>query len=322
MSERVRHGGGASWGVAGWSAGILVLLVAIPLAAEGRLPQRLATHWSGAGEPDGSMPLWGAVLVPALCWLVVAVGMVILGRRTDAAREWVAVVLATGFLLVGAQAAIVRANLDRTDWHEARSMSVWLVVGLGVAACAAGLITWLSGRRPGTPREAATDGPVMDLPQGQRLMWFSRATNPWIQGASAATGLATVAAALVAVTGLTGPLWRLIVPLAVTSVVLLGCGSVEARVSEQGLKVAFGPFGLPALRWTLKDIESARSEHRTAAQSGGWGYRLGPRGTTVMLRGGECLVIRARGRDFAVSVDDAERGAALLNTWVAQRASR
>ena len=41
-------------------------------------------------------------------------------------------------------------------------------------------------------------------------------------------------------------------------------------------------------------------------------------GTTVMLRSGECLVIHSKGKDFAVSVDDAERGAALLNSLSAR----
>ncbi|WP_328793045.1 MULTISPECIES: hypothetical protein [unclassified Streptomyces] len=43
-------------------------------------------------------------------------------------------------------------------------------------------------------------------------------------------------------------------------------------------------------------------------------------GTTLMLRSGECLVIHVRrGGEFAVSVDDAERGAVLLNALSAQR---
>lgn len=33
-----------------------------------------------------------------------------------------------------------------------------------------------------------------------------------------------------------------------------------------------------------------------------------------MLRGGECLMVRATGKDFAVSVEDAERGASLPNS--------
>ncbi|MFI9799887.1 hypothetical protein [Streptomyces sp. NPDC052302] len=38
------------------------------------------------------------------------------------------------------------------------------------------------------------------------------------------------------------------------------------------------------------------------------------RSAPAMLRRGECLVVRVKGKDFAVSVDDAERGAALLNS--------
>jgi hypothetical protein len=53
------------------------------------------------------------------------------------------------------------------------------------------------------------------------------------------------------------------------------------------------------------------------------GYRVSGLGTTVMLRSGECLVVRTRdkGREFAVSVDDAERGAALLNALNAPQPS-
>lgn len=71
----------AGWGVAGGAAGVLVLLVGMPVAASGRLPDRLATHWSsGSGAPDGSMPLWAATLFPALIWAVLVAG-VVLGRR-------------------------------------------------------------------------------------------------------------------------------------------------------------------------------------------------------------------------------------------------
>ncbi|MFJ3965041.1 hypothetical protein [Streptomyces sp. NPDC090036] len=39
----------------------------------------------------------------------------------------------------------------------------------------------------------------------------------------------------------------------------------------------------------------------------------------MMLRSGECLVVRAKGKDFAVGVDDAGRAAALLNTLAGAR---
>ncbi|MFF0302891.1 DUF1648 domain-containing protein [Streptomyces sp. NPDC004562] len=315
------RGGGTTWGLVGWCAGILLLLVGMPLAARGRLPETLATHWSGSGEADSSMSLWAAALFPALLWAVLVAGLAVASRHTGPqsrgpVRGWTAVTLAAGgVFLVGVQASVTRANLDRSDWREAGSVTGGGVATVVVAA-AAGALAWLATRRsPAAPGRAA-DGPSMDLPEGQRLVWFSRTSNPWLQLTSAVTGLVALAAVVAAVGGLaeTIPALTLVVPFVLASVLVLSCASVQARVGEEGLRVSFGPQGWPARRWALQDIEVARVEHRTPAQVGGWGYRLSGLGTTVMLRRGECLVVRVKGKDFAVSVDDAERGAALLNS--------
>ncbi|MFF5703624.1 DUF1648 domain-containing protein [Streptomyces sp. NPDC012794] len=309
-----------------WGAGVAAVLVALPWAASGRLPERLATHWSASsGAPDGSMPLWAAALLPAVVWAALVL-------LTAGAARWCgraaasAVLPAGGVFLVGGQACVVRANLDRADWHQARLDSLGIALTLAVAvavavAVAAGLAGRLMTRRRSRARPpAALRGPGMEIPAGETFVWFSRTANPWLRATAAVTGLAAVAAALAAVAGLVPSPWALVTPLAVTSVVVVGCSSVRASVTERGLEVALGPFGMPVRRWRAGDIESARAEHRTAAQVGGWGYRLSGRGTTVMLRAGECLVVRPlRGGEFAVSVGDAERGAALLNSLVARR---
>ncbi|GHI06317.1 DUF1648 domain-containing protein [Streptomyces cellostaticus] len=233
--------------------------------------------------------------------------------------------LTSGIAITGAQASIVRANLDRADWHKARQPTVWIVASLAIAM-AAGVGGWLvsSRRRKNAPAAGRDDRePMVEIPEGQRLVWFSRATNLWFQLLAAATGLVAVTTLVAVVAGLagTGQLWALFAPFAFVSLALTACSSVQARVSERGLEVSFGPLGRPVRRWAPADIESARAEHRTPAQVGGWGYRLSGLGTTVMLRAGECLVVRIRGRrgEFAVSVDDAERGAALLNALTAPR---
>jgi len=324
VSERVERRSGAIWGVVGWTAGVLALLVGMPLAASGRLPERLATHWSSAGQPDGSMPLWAAAFFPALIWTLLAVGVglavrVTNGRPGVAVQGWASVtLLAGGAFLVGGQASVVRANLDRTDWRQAGSVTGWVVVTL-VVAVTVGLVAWLASSRGLAAQGRSADGPHMELPADQRFVWFSRASNPWLHATAALTGVVALAAAAAALADLTAPPWALITPFALASVLVLGCASVQAMISEKGLKVSFGPLGWPARRWAVEDIESARAEDRSPAQVGGWGYRLSGLGTTVMLRGGECLVIRAKGKDFAVSVDDAERGAALLNSLGAKR---
>lgn len=311
MKDRGLRENAAVWGVAGWAAGILVLLVAMPLAARDRLPERLATHWGVSGGPDDSLPLWMATLAPALFWAVL-VGGVACWR---AARGWAGVtLLPSGVLLAGAQASIVRANLDRSDWREADSVTAWTAATVAVAA-GAGLAAIVTYRQKPLPARESADGRLtMEIPEGERRVWLSRAANPWLSLTGAVSGVAAVAALLVGMVGLTELYWALVAPFAFVSVLVLGCSSVQARVTGQGLEVAFGPLGHPVRRWAAEDIESARVEHRTPAQVGGWGYRLSGLGTTVMLRGGECLVIRAKGKDFAVSIDDAARGAALLNS--------
>lgn len=64
---------------------------------------------------------------------------------------------------------------------------------------------------------------------------------------AAVTGMVSVAA----VGGLTGAEAALLAgPPALATVAVLGCASVQARVSEKGLDVTFGPLGWPARRWT------------------------------------------------------------------------
>ncbi|MEV4335630.1 DUF1648 domain-containing protein [Streptomyces sp. NPDC049590] len=310
------RGGTARWRSTGAVVGVTAVLAGLPLAVQGRLPGRLATHWSAGGSPDGSLPLWAAALVPAGVWLLTVLATSVRRRDTDpAARSWRPMALApTGAVLVGAQVSIVLANLGRTDWHRARQ-PVLAVVLLGVLAALAAVAAWRFAPRPAAVPAAA---PVLEVPEGERLVWFSRAANSWLR-LLAAVGVLVAGVALVALAfGLADPatLWPVFVCSAVVAIAVATFSSVQAKVSEAGLEVSFGPLGWPVRRWSPAAIESARAERRRPAQVGGWGYRISGLGTTVMLRAGECLVIRPRGRrsDFAVSVDDAERGAALLNT--------
>ncbi|MFD7595938.1 DUF1648 domain-containing protein [Kitasatospora sp. NPDC059812] len=318
-------GRGAFWGAVAWSAGVLALLIALPWAARHRLPDPLATHWGGQ-DPDGSMSLTAAALFPAAVWLVLVLAAAATLRfRAGTARGAIGPALAAGgVLLTGAQTSIVHANLDRARWQEAAPMGFEVVV-LVVAAGLAGLLTWLAVRpRVDSPTggRPAAGAPTLTAVPGEHLVWLSRAANTWLQLASAVLALGALGAVLAPASGLIALNWSLIVPFASTSVITLGCSSVTTRVTADGLSVDFGPFGWPSRRWSPADLDSARAELRTPAQAGGWGYRVNSLGTTVMLRRGVCLVVRTRrGREFAVSVDDAERGAALLNSLIARSAS-
>ncbi|MET8542595.1 DUF1648 domain-containing protein [Kitasatospora sp. NPDC004799] len=139
----------AVWAAAAWSVGVLALLIALPLVARHRLPDPLATHWNGS-EPNDSMSLTAATLVPAVFWAVLVLTSAVLKRywagRTPGAA---AVTLATGgVLLTGAQTSIVHANLDRARWQDAAPIGVEVVLIL-LAAGLAGLLAGLAARRYG-----------------------------------------------------------------------------------------------------------------------------------------------------------------------------
>ncbi|MFH9353418.1 DUF1648 domain-containing protein [Kitasatospora sp. NPDC017646] len=319
-----RTGRGALWGAAIWTLGVAALLVAMPISARDRLPDQLATHWSGS-HPDGSMPLTTAALFPAVIWLLVAIGLAVALRFHPArARGSAGPVLAgTGVLLSGAQASIVRSNLDRARWQDAAPMGIEVVL-IVVAAGLAGVLAWLATRRPAPTTAMVTAAappgePVLELRAGERLVWLSHASNHWLQALSSVLGLLSVPGVMLAASGRTGSVdWRAVTFFGLGAVVALLCSSVRVRITGAGLHVGFGPFGWPARRLAPAELVSARVEQLTARQAGGWGYRVHRGGSVVFLRRGACLVVRTkRGRDFAVSVDDAERGAALLNALIA-----
>ncbi|MFD0276413.1 DUF1648 domain-containing protein [Kitasatospora sp. NPDC127111] len=325
---------GTRWGAVAWAAAVYAMLVALPAAAAGRLPERVASHWSGGGGPDGSMPFWAVPVFPAALWTVLLAGFALSARWTgDPARHWHrAALAAAGVLVAGAQASIVHANLDRAVWTEAGDVGLDVALVLTTSALT-GLVVGLAARRttalasagPGngpadSPADGPAGGPQLDIPAGERFAWLSRAVNGWLLLTAALSGLLAAGTAVAALAGLIGSPWPVLVPLVIVAIAVYLCSSVQALVTPKGLEVAFGPAGWPVRRWPVEAIESARAEQRTPAQVGGWGYRLSGLGTTVMLRRGDCLVIHPhQGADFAVSVDDAERGAALLNSLAARR---
>jgi hypothetical protein len=157
----------------------------------------------------------------------------------------------------------------------------------------------------------------MKLGAHVRAVWVSSATNPYLGiPGLVALGLAVVLAAGAAV-GAAGLSWRAPLVATVIGLALTACSAVRVRVNERGLAIGFGPFGWPVRRIGLDRIDRAWAEPRRAMDVGGWGWRGLPGGSTVMIRGGDCLVVHFRtGGEFGVSVDDAARGAALLTALV------
>jgi hypothetical protein len=312
-----------SWGVL-----VTAVLIIMPLSLRDRLPEQLAIHWGVSGVPDRSMSFVPYVAMGVLFWVMpwlvmlgVAVRGMALVRRLGRTYWWGSLAFLSVFAL-GMNAATLLANLDASDWTRA-GLAGWHVFALSAIAAAAALAAAYAGR--GAPDRQPPPGeqpPRLRMRAGTRAVWVSRVTNPWLAALTAVAGAALVVAIVLELVGVTsgGTALVLLPVLVIVLVAGLLSASVTVSAGQDGVAVGFGPFGWPMRRIRLSRIDSALPETRHPSQVGGWGFRGLPGSATIMLRGGECLIIRYRsGGQLAISIDDAARGASLINALIAER---
>lgn len=308
-----------------WSAVVLVVLVAGPSVLRNRLPDPIATHWGFSGDADGATSLALFPLLLSVFWVVAAAfaaGVGWSGKRRSHRGIAAALLAATGVLFCGISASTIVANLDHAAWHWA-ALPVWHIPAVLAGTGVAGLLGfWLGNRGPDEPGESDGSSPELALDPAKRAVWVSSANSPVMIAVGGGALLVAVAIAGVA-------MWRsepmALVgagPALLVSLVVALFATARVHVDERGVRTALGPLRRP-VRWIpLSRITAARVTTYRALEVGGWGYRLLPGSTAIMLRGGECLVLRlTTGRDFVISVDRPERGAELVNGLLAERAA-
>ncbi|GGS99868.1 hypothetical protein GCM10010156_67430 [Planobispora rosea] len=315
-----------------WGTSVTAAMVAVPLALRDRLPDPLATHWSGGSVPDDNMSFAADLVVTLALWgvawiILLAAALHGAALRTRIIRiNWWAFLFGWAVFALGVQGSTLYANLDAATWREAE-LPPWTIFAVLLVAFAVGTLAGYLGRGGPDPATGhpAEPPPAVRLRPGRRTVWVSRVSNPWL------TWLAVTApvAALIVIGLAAGDVvdvpaaWSILSVAVPISLLGVATATVRVTVDPQGLRVGLGPWGWPARRTPAGAIESAWAERRTPGEVGGWGVRSvpGTGRTTLMLRGGDHLVIRrARGGEFAVSADDAERGAALLNAYIAEAA--
>jgi hypothetical protein len=162
----------------------------------------------------------------------------------------------------------------------------------------------------GRARASAPSGPGSEL-------WTASAHNPWIgltlvlligHGAVMNLLLHTTAVAYLNAAHL------------VLLAVLESFSKLRVRVDARGLVIRYGHLGWLRQRIALERIEAARGSRLEPMEHGGFGYR-----GSLRFSGRAALMVRAGwgieleldgGKRLAISVDDAERGAELINRLV------
>ncbi|MFE4689786.1 DUF1648 domain-containing protein [Streptomyces sp. NPDC056749] len=274
-----------------------------------RLPERIATHFSFDGSPDGFMgrasALWvgGALLVGLglLFTVLTATAERRAGTRLNAAIG-AGTAAALGYPLV----VTVLVNSDTQGAAEAqmpvRHVAALLFGGLLTGA----LAWWLSGAKPRpAPAPAA---PSLALADGEAAAWSRTEVSRVLLLTAAAVTIAGVSTAAFGA-------WRIGLPLLVVGLVCLAFTGVRVTVDRRGLTIASTLLPRPRLALPLGSITGAGSVQVDAmGEFGGWGYRIRPNRRGVLLRSGEALSVRTTGgREYVVTVDDSTTAAGLLN---------
>ncbi|MFF5243129.1 DUF1648 domain-containing protein [Streptosporangium sp. NPDC000095] len=313
-----------------WFGLVTVALIAAPLALRDRLPDPVATHWGASGAPDNSMPFLVSLLFQVGLWTLLAGGALgfafvntAMFRRRTSRMALGAGLGGAGLFFPGLQIVTLMANLDAPHWRQADDL------GWGALLAVAGLVLggWLGAlaARPGPderPEPSAVPTRRVPLRPGQRAVWVSSVSSGPLTALSGSVLAVGGGLAVLALIGGDSALW---VPATITflaGLLALTFSSVRVQITEEGVVLFYGPLRLPRKHIPIERVERAWSERRFPSDVGGWGIRGLPGAVTVMIRGGECLVVGyVSGGRFAVSIDDAESGAALLNTLVDRAAT-
>lgn len=287
------------------------------------LPVEVASHWSGTGAPDDSLPTAGVFLVTLAIAAVAAVAAVtlLLLRRPEMRTKRMVV------LFLGIAAGAAASVWVIPTWLTLQAGSVdGAVLGwwmLPLAACSLwGVIPAVILPEHPLLAGAAARPASMDLGETEVGAWSRGVTAPmfiWftlalvVIGGAAYTPIMSSGESGVETFGL-----------AILVLAILLCASfIRLRVSVdwRGLRVV-SVFGIPMKRIPLDRVEVVEATDIRPMDWGGWGYRIMPGRSAVVLRSGPGLVVTSTtGKQFAITIDDPEEPAALLQALAARAAS-
>ena len=104
---------------------------------------------------------------------------------------------------------------------------------------------------------------------------------------------------------------------------LITSSRLRMVVDRRGVRVHWGPLGVPVNRIKLANITDAKAVAIRPLHAGGWGYRgsrlLFHSAAAVVRRGPAIRLELAGGRIFVITVDDAATGTTVLQGLLEER---
>lgn len=306
-----------------WVGAVVALAVpALAIGATGLLWSSalrgdVASHWSDLGPADGSLPgvaVFSVTFGVAIAAVIVGAVAVALPRvsvrSTRAALFWMGSVGA-----VAAGGWLIPAGLTvQAGSAKGAVLGGWVIV-LALAVLY-GAVPYLVA-----PRDARHDE---RRPATLATPLRATETGAWSRTITAKVFVyvtvlvVAIAAAVEIPLVLLGDPGAGAVSLAIllaAAVVLASFIRVRITVDWRGLRIVSLLLRLPLKRIPLDRILRADAAELRAGEWGGWGYRIMPGRSALILRDGPGLVVTTTDdREFAVSVSDPEVPAGLLNS--------
>lgn len=305
---------------AGGPLAVLTLLWVVTAAIVwSRLPDPVPSTYSLAGDVVDVMGRWQWVGI-TVAYLAgsAAVVTAVARQSVNSSTKSRRVVFAGGWAAAGFLGVVSFATLLAVvDLPEAASGGISsamlpAAVGTAVLAAAAGATLPQAASAP------ASDfvGPPVKFGENEKVAWVRHVGSPWISWVGAAAVVVGV------VTAALGQ-WLTALSIGIGGIIALMLSSAQVVVNRQGLSVRFGLLGVPRKNIPASDVVKAVALDVSPGQFGGWGYRIVPGGSGLIIRAGRALVVTRRsGRRFTVTVDDAESAATILTELAAQDGSQ
>ena len=279
------------------------------------LPAELASHWSGARPADDAMSV-GALLalnlgmtgVPAVAGVAISVWPGMSARARRGAYFFLGV-----FGGMGTATWLISAGLTMLvgDPYEV-VLGAWVIVSF--VAAGYGIIPFLIAPRPRL--EAKDVEKRIDFAPSAIGAWSQTITGNmflWVAIGLIILGFVIYGPAVVA--GRASDQMVGIVVMAVAIVLVASFVRLRVTADWRGLRVVSASFRIPLKRIRLDAIAVVEAAELRPAEWGGWGYRIMPGRSAVILRKGPGLIVTTKSeKQFAISLDDPETPAALLAT--------
>ncbi|MGH3654488.1 hypothetical protein [Glutamicibacter sp.] len=327
---------------------LIYLLLLLPVAIVGatyallasKLPEMTATHWTST-YPDGFTRT--AVFVPVCIGLSIVgaiTGLLSLMLRSKPAL--LMVLLFAGGLLSWSAAGVFVSSAVSTAIAETPETAV--LGGMMVVLIACSLLgiapLWVSGiyqqytrqshedrqaridAAQGIQRPAAAGTPAVPQQEFKQTM-----AAPWWMWLLCLVVFAAlfVAVALPLLTSESqdGSSVGFIVSIALSAlacVLILSLIWIRVSIDGDRFRVSSAVLGFPMRTIKIDEIESATSEKIVPMMWGGWGWRIIPGGSAIVMKEHEGLVFELKNKKrFAVTIPESLRAADLLNNRMACR---